>query len=49
FLSAFAIGQPQVSLEYLTTGSLAKAITLLVVIVLLFFRPNGLFATKVRR
>ncbi|MCF5505008.1 urea ABC transporter permease subunit UrtB, partial [Pseudomonas syringae] len=49
FLSAFAIGQTQISLEYLTTGSMAKAITLLVVIVLLFLRPNGLFATKVRR
>ncbi|EPJ80011.1 MULTISPECIES: urea ABC transporter permease subunit UrtB [Pseudomonas] len=49
FLSAFAIGQTQISLEYLTTGSMAKAITLLVVIVLLFFRPNGLFAAKVRR
>jgi urea transport system permease protein len=49
FLSAFGIGQTQVSLEYLTTGSMAKAITLLVVIVLLFFRPNGLFAAKVRR
>jgi len=49
FLSAFAIGQTQILLEYLTTGSMAKAITLLVVIVLLFFRPNGLFAAKVRR
>lgn len=49
FLSAFAIGQTQILLEYLTSGSMAKAITLLVVIVLLFFRPNGLFAAKVRR
>lgn len=49
FLSAFAIGQMQTLLEFMTTGSMAKAMTLLVVIVLLFFRPNGLFAAKVRR
>jgi len=47
-LSAFAIAQTQTSLEYLLSGSLAKATILLLVIVVLYFRPNGLFAVKQR-
>jgi len=49
FLSAFLIGQLQSTFEFLMTGSMAKASILLLVIVALYFRPNGLFASKVRR
>ena len=49
FASAFLIGQMQSTLEYLLSGSMAKATILLLVIVVLYFRPNGLFAAKVRR
>jgi urea transport system permease protein len=47
-LSAFAISQSQTTLEYLMSGSMAKATILLLVIVVLYFRPNGLFATRTR-
>jgi urea transport system permease protein len=49
FLSAFAIGQMQSTFELLLSGSMAKALVLLLVIVALYFRPNGLFAIKVRK
>jgi urea transport system permease protein len=49
FLSAAIIGELQSTFEYLMTGSMAKASILLLVIVALYFRPNGLFASKVRR
>jgi len=49
YLSAFAIGQMQSWLEFTLSGSMAKASILLCVIVALYFRPNGLFAVKVRR
>jgi urea transport system permease protein len=49
FLSAFLIGELQSIFEYMMTGSMAKASILLLVIVALYFRPNGLFASKVRR
>jgi urea transport system permease protein len=49
FLSAFAIGQLQSMFELLLSGSMAKATILLLVIVALYFRPQGLFALKVRR
>jgi urea transport system permease protein len=48
-LSAAIIGQLQSTFEYLMSGSMAKASILLLVIVALYFRPNGLFASKVRR
>jgi urea transport system permease protein len=48
-LSATLIGELQSTFEFLMTGSMAKASILLLVIVALYFRPNGLFATKVRR
>jgi urea transport system permease protein len=48
-LSAFIIGQMQTWFEFYLSGSMARASILLLVIVVLFFRPNGLFATKVRR
>ena len=47
--SAFFIGQMQSWFEYGMSGSMARASILLLVIVVLYFRPNGLFATKVRR
>jgi len=47
--SAFIIGQMQSWFEFGMSGSMARASILLLVIVVLFFRPNGLFATKVRR
>ena len=49
FLSAFAIGQLQSMFELLLSGSMAKASILLLVIVALYFRPQGLFALKLRR
>ena len=48
-LSAFIIGQMQTWFEFYLSGSMARASILLLVIVVLYFRPNGLFATKVRR
>jgi urea transport system permease protein len=48
-LSAAIIGQLQSTFEFLMTGSMAKASILLLVIVALYFRPNGLFSSKVRR
>lgn len=47
--SAFMIGQMQSWFEYSMSGSMARASILLLVIVVLYFRPNGLFASKVRR
>jgi urea transport system permease protein len=47
--SAFIIGQMEAWFEYVMSGSMARASILLLVIVVLYFRPNGLFATKVRR
>ncbi len=47
--SACIIGQMQSWFEYSLSGSMARASILLLVIVVLYFRPNGLFATKVRR
>lgn len=47
-LSGFAISQSQTWLEYLMSGSMAKATILLLVITVLYFRPNGLFATRSR-
>ncbi len=46
--SAFVISQSQTTLEYLMSGSMAKAAILVGVIVMLYFRPNGLFAPKTR-
>jgi urea transport system permease protein len=47
-LSGFAIAQSQTWLEYLMSGSMAKATILLLVIAVLYFRPDGLFATRSR-
>ena len=47
--SAFTISQSQSTLEFFLTGSMAKVLTLLVVIGLLMLRPQGLFVLKVRK
>ena len=49
FASAFLIAQQQSALELFFTGSMAKAGVLLLVIAVLYFRPNGLFTTRVRQ
>ena len=46
--SAFSISQSQSTLEFFLTGSMAKVLTLLIVIALLMLRPQGLFVLKVR-
>ena len=47
--SALAISQSQSTLEFFLSGSMAKVLTLLFVILLLMLRPQGLFVLKVRR
>lgn len=47
-LSGFAIAQSQTTLEYLMSGSMAKVTILLLVITVLYFRPNGLFSSRMR-
>ena len=48
-VSAFAIAQTQSTSEFFMTGSLAKVMTLSIVILILLMRPQGLFAVKVRK
>ncbi|PKM29159.1 MAG: urea ABC transporter permease subunit UrtB [Gammaproteobacteria bacterium HGW-Gammaproteobacteria-11] len=47
--SAFSISQSQSILEFFMGGSMAKVLTLLIVVMILMFRPQGLFTLKVRR
>ncbi|RKP57866.1 urea ABC transporter permease subunit UrtB [Pararobbsia silviterrae] len=47
--SAFGIAQMQSISEFFMTGSSARVITLLTIVVVLMLRPQGLFASKVRR
>ena len=47
--SAFSISQSQSTLEFFLSGSMAKVLTLLIVVVILMFRPQGLFTSRVRR
>jgi urea transport system permease protein len=47
--SAFGIAQAQSVSEFFLTGSMAKVLTLSLIIVILMMRPQGLFAAKVRR
>lgn len=47
--SAFSIAQAQSILEFFISGSMAKVFTLLTLVVILMFRPEGLFASKIRR
>jgi len=48
-VSAFGIAQTQSIGEFFITGSMAKVITLSLIVVILMIRPQGLFASKVRR
>jgi urea transport system permease protein len=47
--SAFSIAQAQSVLEFFLTGSMAKVITLAIVIGILMLRPEGLFSIRVRK
>ena len=47
--SAFVISQSQSTLEFFLSGSMAKVLTLLTVVVILMLRPQGLFSLKLRR
>ncbi|MDH5518852.1 MAG: urea ABC transporter permease subunit UrtB [Gammaproteobacteria bacterium] len=47
--SAFSIAQAQSILEFFISGSMAKVITLLTIVVFLMMRPEGLFSIKVRK
>jgi urea transport system permease protein len=47
--SAFGIAQTQSISEFFLTGSMAKVLTLSLIVLILMVRPQGLFAAKVRR
>ena len=47
--SAFTIAQAQSILEFFISGSIAKVITLLTIVIILMMRPEGLFTSKVRK
>ncbi len=47
--SAFSIAQAQSIMEFFMSGSMAKVWTLLTLVIILMFKPEGLFASKVRR
>lgn len=47
--SAFTIAQAQSILEFFISGSMAKVLTLLTLVIILMFRPEGLFSIKVRK
>jgi urea transport system permease protein len=48
-VSAFGIAQMQSITEFFLSGSMAKLITLSLIVMILMMRPQGLFASKVRR
>jgi urea transport system permease protein len=48
-VSAFGIAQTQSISEFFLTGSMAKVLTLSLIVLILMIRPQGLFASKVRR
>lgn len=47
--SAFSIAQTQSIAEFFMSGSMAKVLTLLLIVLILMIRPQGLFAAKIRR
>ncbi len=47
--SAFSISQAQSILTFFMTNAMGKVVTLLTIIVILMLRPEGLFASKVRK
>ncbi len=48
-VSAFGIAQMQSITEFFMTGSMAKVLTLMSIVMILMMRPQGLFASKIRR
>ncbi len=48
-VSAFGIAQTQSISEFFMAGSMAKVLTLSLIVLILMMRPQGLFALKVRR
>ena len=48
-VSAFGIAQTQSITEFFMAGSMAKVLTLSLIVIILMMRPQGLFASKVRR
>ncbi|MHB1121449.1 MAG: urea ABC transporter permease subunit UrtB [Ramlibacter sp.] len=48
-VSAFGIAQTQSISEFFMAGSMAKMLTLSLIVLILMVRPQGLFAVKVRR
>ena len=48
-VSAFGIAQTQSISEFFMPGSMAKVLTLSLIVIILMMRPQGLFASKVRR
>ena len=48
-VSAFGIAQTQSVTEFFMAGSMAKVLTLSLIVLILMMRPQGLFASKVRR
>ena len=48
-VSAFGIAQTQSITEFFLAGSMAKVLTLSLIVLILMIRPQGLFASKVRR
>ena len=48
-VSAFTIAQAQSILEFFISSSMAKVLTLFTLVLILMFKPEGLFASKVRR
>ncbi len=48
-VSAFSIAQTQSISEFFLTGSMARVLTLLTIVTILMIRPQGLFASKIRR
>ncbi len=47
--SAFSISQAQSIMEFFLSGSMAKVLTLLIVVGILMIRPQGLFSLKLRK
>ncbi len=47
--SAFGIAQAQSILQFFMTSSMGKVATLMVIVGILMMRPEGLFASKVRK
>lgn len=47
--SAFSIAQAQSIMEFFLSGSMAKVLTLLTIVVILMLRPEGLFSIRIRK